>query len=177
MKYLQSITTSLISVLFLTGCEVPVMIAAKNAGGEMTGAFKVTLPAVVLVRLDTGEEDFLTGNLVGHVSGKSEVKLTGPKTGVCIGRTNSKGFGSMSCTNGLELVMDVDTSSGPKMSGAVGQTGEVDTRNLENSGFTKKPVDPSRVKYVAAFGWGKIANDASVRSVVDSLAVQEFGSS
>ncbi len=175
MKYLKSVSISLFAAVFLAGCEVSAMIAANNAGGEMTSAFKVSLPAVVLVKLDTGEEDFLTGNLIGHISGRSEVALTGAKTGVCKGKTNTKGEGSLQCSNGLELSISADTSGGPKMSGVESQIGQVDARGLKNFGFTKKTADPSRVRYVSAFGWGKMANDAAVRAVVAPLAAKEFG--
>lgn len=140
----------------------------------MTGAFEITLPAVALVRLDAGEEDFLTGNLVGHISGRSEITLSGAKVGDCVGRTTPKKPGTLNCSNGLAIALAANEESGSSMNGVVGQTGVVDARNLQNFGFTKKPSDPSRVAYVAAFGWGKMANEAAVRPEVNRLAATAF---
>lgn len=134
--------------LSLSGCGVAVMMEAEKNDGEMVGMFEIAFPAVMLVSFDDGTEELLSGELIGHASGSSKINVTGPTWGKCTGIGKKSGEFTMTCENGLSMSQNGGKSK-PKMSGV-----EVN-RFAEGgkSGF-------------AAMGWGKLANEASVRKAI-----------
>lgn len=131
------------------GCEVPVMMAASNNQGEMTGMFEITFPAVMLVQVEGQEEELLEGQLIGHVNGSAKFSLTGPNWGLCTGGTSRDGQTEMTCTNGMAIAMDTGKQK-PKMSGIRVTRGEA-----FGSAF------------VSAFGWGNNAQETDVRAAIE----------
>ena len=139
------------AALFLAGCEVPVMIAADQNQGQMTGMFEITFPAVLLVRLENGEEELLNGSLIGHANGSARFNLTGPAWGECQGTASKSGTTSMSCSGGVEITMETGRQKA-RMSGV----------NVASGVHTG-------TGFVSAFGWGNDGNEAAVRAAIDTL--------
>ncbi|MGB0497037.1 MAG: hypothetical protein ACPGID_01755 [Rubricella sp.] len=136
----------------LAGCEVPVMMAASANQGEMTGMFEITFPAVLLIQVDDGSEEFLEGELRGHISGSSEFDLTGPTYGDCSGFMSREGSMEMTCSGGVTMAAEYGPQRA-QMSGVRVQTGSV-------MGFD----------YISAFGWGNLATEDAVREAIASGA-------
>lgn len=137
----------------LSACEVPVMIAAEANQGKMTGMFEITFPAVMLVQLDDGTEELLTGDLIGHVTGSAKYDLTGPTWGHCTGGFSKEGESTLACGNGMQFSMDIGKQK-PKMSGVNVVSGAA----LGNT-------------FISGFGWGNDANETTVRQAVSEYQV------
>lgn len=121
------------------------MIAANQNQGQMTGVFEITFPATLLVRFDHGEEEILTGTLIGHANGSARFELFGPEWGNCQGTTTRTGFTRMSCSGGVQVEMETGHQK-PKMSGVNVFAGP---------------------EFVSAFGWGNDASEAAVRAALE----------
>ncbi|RED12030.1 hypothetical protein [Pontivivens insulae] len=132
----------------LAGCEVPVMIAAAQNQGEMTGMFEITFPAVLLTQLETGEEELMTGQLIGHISGSSRYELTGPTWGTCSGGLTADGISTMTCENGVGWTIDLGEQE-TRMSGIEIQAGEV-----------------FGTQFISVFAWGNDASEVAVRAAI-----------
>lgn len=151
-KFLLALTAS----AALAGCEVPVMIAANQNQGAMTGMFEITFPAMMLVQLDDGREQILTGSLMGHASGNARYDLTGPVSGRCTGGYDKKsGINMLSCEDGFAYSEYVGPQR-PKMSGV-----NVAEGTYEGAAF------------IGAFGWGNGANEASVRAALEEYKLNQ----
>ena len=144
----RRLTGPLLAITTLAGCEVPVMVAAKQNQGQMTGMFEITLPAVMIVQFEEGTEEVLTGDLIGHANGSAKYDLTGPTWGHCTGGFNKAGISSLTCENGTSVSVDIGPQRA-KMSGTNVVAGEA----LGN-------------EFVSAFGWGNDANEAAVRQAI-----------
>lgn len=142
-------------LLTLSGCELPVLMAAGANDGKMTGMFEITFPAVMLIKSDDGTDEFLVGDLIGHVSGSAKFNFVGPTFGTCTGASSKSGYTTMSCENGYSGSFETGEQK-PKMSGVNVVSGSVD-------GYD----------FVSAIGWGKLANENAVRSAVSEY--QEAG--
>lgn len=132
----------------LMGCEVPVMIAAEQNQGKMTGIFEITFPAVLLVRTDDGDEELLRGELIGHANGSARFALDGPTWGHCTGTSTKAGTTTMQCAEGVDFTMETGRQKA-KMSGI----------NVSNGTF-------EGTAFVSAFGWGNDASEAAVRAAL-----------
>ena len=136
------------ALTFLAGCEVPVMIAADANQGHMTGMFEITFPAVLLVQLEDGSEEFLSGEMRGQASGAAEFDLSGPTYGACSGTMARHGLMTMHCENGVSISMQTEPAR-PKMSGV-----RVAHGTAMDFGF------------VSAFGWGNLATEKAARDAI-----------
>ena len=136
------------ALVCLSGCEIPVMVAANANQGQMTGMFEVTFPAVLLVQVEDGSEEFLTGEMRGKAAGTAEFDLAGPTYGACSGTMNRSGLMNMTCANGVSISAQTE-SSGPQMSGI-----KVIQGTAMEFGF------------VSAFGWGNMATETAVRTAI-----------
>lgn len=139
------------TAVLLAGCEVPVMIAADQNQGQMTGMFEITFPAALLVRPQQGSEELLTGTLIGHAKGSARFALTGPTWGDCRGTASKSGTTSMSCSGGIDITMETGRQKA-RMSGV-----NIASGTYDGTGFT------------SAFGWGNDGNEASVRAALDAI--------
>ncbi|WP_147125048.1 hypothetical protein [Shimia ponticola] len=137
------------AAILLSGCEVPVMIAAAQNDGQMTGAFEITFPAMMLVQFDDGSEELLPGELRGHANGSAEYTVTGPTWGTCEGKVTRAGDIDMTCDGGVAIKMNVGAQR-PKMSGV----------NVASGVALGTP-------YKSAFGWGKSGTEAAVRAALE----------
>ena len=133
-------------LLTLSGCEIPVMIAADANDAQMTGMFEITFPAMFLVQPEDSPELLYQGTLVGKASGSAKFFMTGSDGSNCEGATNTKGVGQLVCDNG-KVYPFPGQSERPKMSGLVVSEGAANGEAI-----------------VAAFGWGKLANEEALRS-------------
>ena len=138
-------------LLALSGCEIPVMIAAGANDGKVTGMFEITFPAVLLINFEDGTEELLRGTLAGNISGSAKFDLEGPTYGRCTGGSTKAGFTTMSCENGVNLSFNVGESK-PKMSGVNVVSGTAIGHN-----------------YVSAMGWGKLATEDAVRAAISDF--------
>lgn len=132
---------------FLSACEVPVMIAASQNQGQMTGAFEITFPAVLLVQFADGDEELLTGDLIGHANGNARFTLANAELGQCEGTATRDGDTRMRCSNGVEIAMNTGRQRA-KMSGI---------NVFQGSEFK------------SAFGWGNEASEGAVRAALGAL--------
>ena len=132
----------------LGGCDIPVMMAAHQNDGKMTGAFEVTMPAMLLIEAAGEEQQLLRGELIGHISGNAKFNLTGPTWGKCEGQSTKSGHTSMTCENGMAYAFEAGHQKA-KMSG-------INVTRGMREGYP----------FVAAFGWGKEANEAAVRAAI-----------
>lgn len=140
---------ALASSFFLAGCEVPVMIAADQNQGRMSGMFEITFPAVMLVQLDDGSEEFLTGELLGHANGNAKYALKGPKSGNCSGSyTKKTGINTITCDSGFTYQENVGQQRS-KMSGV----------NIAQGIY-------QGVSWIGALGWGNDATESSTRAAI-----------
>lgn len=140
----------------LSGCEVPVMIAADQNQGQMSGMFEITFPAMMLVQRSDGVEEILEGSLIGHANGNAKYDVTGPKSGRCIGEYIKKtGISKISCEQGFSYSENIGQQKA-KMSGTNIATGTYDG-----------------VAFVGAFGWGNDANEASVRAAIEEYKLTQ----
>ena len=96
-----------IACFTLSGCEVPVMIAADTNQGEMTGMMEITFPAVMIVQIEDGTEEILHGDLIGHANGSARYDLSGPNWGQCSGGFTRDGISTLACENGMELSVNI----------------------------------------------------------------------
>lgn len=135
-------------VALLGGCEVPVIVAANQNDGKMTGMFEVTLPAMLLIEAAGEEQQLLSGELIGHMNGSAKFNLTGPTWGDCEGQSTKSGYTSMTCENGMAYAFEAGQQKA-KMSGI----------NVTRGVREGHP-------FVAVFGWGKEANEAAVRAAI-----------
>ena len=142
------LTMAALAVSSLAGCEIPVMMAASANGGEMTGIFEVTLPAMALIQIEDGSEELLVGEMRGKASGNAEFDMTGPIFGDCSGAANREGKMTMTCTNGYSVVAQGEPARA-SMSGIVLSAGTA-------GGFAFK----------SAFGWGGEANEGAIRAAL-----------
>lgn len=133
-------------MLTLAGCEIPVMIAAGANDAKMTGMFEITFPAMMLVQPQESPELLYEGTLVGKANGSAKFFMTGSDGSSCEGATTTKGVGQLTCDNGIVYPFPEQTER-PKMSGINVSEGEMNG-------------EPG----VAAFGWGKLANEGALRS-------------
>jgi len=143
---------ALLGIIFITslsGCEVPVMMAAKANQGEMVGMFEIKFPAVLLVQIEDGTEELLKGHLLGHINGSAKFDLTGPTWGECTGASTKAGKTSLSCANGISLSMNTGKQKA-KMSGLNVVAGQ----SLGH-------------KFISAFGWGNDADEAKARLALE----------
>jgi hypothetical protein len=152
-KGMTKLTAVIGITLAVSGCEVPVMIAANANDGKMTGAFDITFPAVMLVQLDTGSEELFEGEMIGNITGKATFSVTGPETGVCNGVISNKGIGKVTCDNGRVYPFQNEEPGRMKMSGVEKMEGTVSGENYS-------------IDYISVFGWGKMANEKSVRAAL-----------
>lgn len=132
----------------LSGCEIPVMMAADANDAEMTGMFEITFPAVLLVQTADGGEELLTGELRGYANGNSNFTLVGPDSGTCEGSSTAAGDMVMSCESGFQMDRNVGRQRA-RMTG---------TFVLDGSW--------QGVAYVGAMGWGNDANEPAVRAAI-----------
>jgi hypothetical protein len=123
------------------------MIAANQAGGEMSGVFEVTLPAMALVQSD-GFEEILVGELRGYANGNADYTLKGPFSGTCNGTANRDGEVTMTCDSGLDVRRNIGRQRA-RMTGTNTLSGIWQGR-----------------EYVSALGWGKDANEANLRATL-----------
>ncbi len=133
----------------LSGCEIPVMMAANANDAEMTGAAEITFPAMVLIRVQGEEDELLPGKMRGYVNGNAKFELVGPTYGACFGEFIKRTeLVTMSCENGAEIRQFVDAGK-QRMSG-------VNVTRVTEEDFG----------YEVAFGWGNDANEAAVRAAL-----------
>lgn len=149
----RRLIAALLAVTTLSGCEVPVMIAAEQNQGKMTGMFEITFPAVMIVQFEEGTEEVLKGDLIGHANGSAKYDLSGPTWGHCTGGFSKPGISSLKCDNGASVSVDIGPQR-PKMSGTNVVAGEA----LGN-------------EFISAFGWGNDANEAAVRQAIAEYQV------
>ena len=141
----------ILGITLLAGCEVPVMIAAAQNQGEMTGMMEITFPASMIVQFDDGTEEVLNGQLIGHANGSAKFNVVGPNWGTCAGSVTRDGVSTMLCDGGVNITTNVGKQR-PKMSGVNVATGVA-----------------LGTKYKSGFGWGNDGNEASVRAAIDAI--------
>ena len=141
--------TACVSLIAIAGCEVPVMMAAEQNQGQMKG-FSVEFPAAMLVRFSDGQEEFLTGTLLGHANGNADYAVVGPNWGKCKGEVKtSKGVNSFACENGMKSTMDIGV------------------QKVAMSGVNIVSGNALDQTFITAFGWGNYGNETSVRAALD----------
>lgn len=148
MIFLKQYALGTAMMLLLSGCEIPVMIAAEQNDAEMTGMFEITFPAVLLVQTSDGGEEFLTGELRGYANGNSNFTLVGPTYGTCQGSSTSAGDMLMVCENGFQMDRNVGRQRA-RMTGTFALEG------------TWEGTD-----YIGVMGWGRDASEDAVRSAL-----------
>lgn len=155
MKLLKNWTTKwtagVLVCLAVSGCEVPVMMAADANDAKMSGVFEISFPAVLLVQVEGHGEEFLAGEMKGYANGNAKFDLTGPNYGQCVGdyKTSSQLL-NLSCDNGVIVQQKVEEPT-MKMSGV----------NVAHSVQDGQAI-------LAVFGWGNDANEAAVRKAIES---------
>lgn len=151
---MRKLILAAVAGLSVSGCEIPVMIAAEQNQGQMTGMFEITFPAVMLVAFEDGTEELLNGDLIGHANGSAKYDLTGPNWGHCTGGFDTSGISTLSCESGASVSVDIGPQR-PKMSGTNVVAGNA-----------------LGVNFVSAFGWG---NNASEQDVRQAIALYQSG--
>ncbi|MDF1621359.1 hypothetical protein [Pseudothioclava nitratireducens] len=144
------------AALGLSGCEVPVMIAAEaNDGKWLTkgrSVFEIEFPAVMIVQVERVGEEVLTGTLLGHANGTARYALTGPNWGACEGAYDKTGMSTFSCANGLGFSVNLGEQRA-KMSGHHIVSGAHRGRN-----------------FVSILGWGNEASEPLLRGYLKGRA-------
>lgn len=131
------------------GCVTPLLIAAEVHGVQPTGAASVTFPTKMLLVLNTADETLFTGTMVGKISGAASITLTAASGIECTGHLNPRGRGMMFC-DGVQFALSRHAGERKSFSGAVYREGTV-----------------GGLHYETAFGWGRGANEAVLRGVLD----------
>lgn len=141
----------------LSACEVPVMVAAAANDAEMTAQdmirFRMTFPAMMLVVPEQGEERLFSGSMLGSANGSARITLTSETGETCTGEVSPDGSGQMTCSESGTFPMVREDGERTRMSGVIYREGSVN-------------IEIGEVGYQLAFGWGRRANEASLRESI-----------
>ncbi|PWG17233.1 hypothetical protein [Salibaculum griseiflavum] len=145
MNFLKKCAFGAAMVAGLSGCELAVIAAAENNDVEEIGLTSFTMPAMMLLDVQGEPAVTYTGTLVGHMTGRGDVNLTGSDGTMCEGSFGANGRGTMVCD---DVTLDLNRGS--------------DARNsLSGADYISGQV--AGVSYQSVFAWGRGANVETIQ--------------
>lgn len=136
LQFLRKYILSMVMVLSVSACEVPVMVADASNDTALGGVTGMTFPASMLLDVAGQDEVIYKGEMLGYASGAADIVLAAPDGRSCAGRMTAQGTGGMSC-DGVVFSLSREAGERQSMSGAVYRSGAV-----------------NGARYAAVFGWG-----------------------
>lgn len=144
-QFLPKSILPLLLAVSVSGCEVPVMVAAANNDAALSGVTRITFPASMLLDVSGQDEVIYAGEMFGYASGAADIALTSPDGRSCAGRMTAQGTGEMTCDD-VVIALSREAGERQSMSGTVYRSGTL-----------------IGVAYAAVFGWGKGAQEPVLR--------------
>lgn len=136
------------AAIMLTGCDVPLLVAAKVNDAEGVGLTHVEFPARLLVVPEGLPEQAYGGVMRGYVNGAAVLEVTAETGETCAGRFEPDGTGRVTCG---ARVMRFASEGKPKQA-------------FSGAEYREAVVDGVLVR--SAFGWGRGAELGVVRRAV-----------
>ena len=95
------------TIRFVLAAALLSMLQACEGTYEQLKAMVKEIPLVNIVKEPSGKETVLTGTIQPHINFSSTLETQSPDGIKCSGKFNSRGVGTLTCTNGWNLDLEI----------------------------------------------------------------------